>query len=182
MCNLTAFVITEDSDIDYVGGGKMEMIYQADNWYFEFLEQQVKELHMERSQGFITSVFRALMGSRCKTRRKQVMGITLMPVTIGSYTPVTSATTPTMKTLSEDMTQADVEARPLSPVPTNEEEVEGSSENNQLGDSYVADIQHRGINVPFHCTNVMMHEHFTNHFNECLNDKVYIHLKIFSVT
>ena len=38
ICKLTAFVIMEDSDIDYVGGGKMEMVYQADDWYFEFLD------------------------------------------------------------------------------------------------------------------------------------------------
>ena len=63
MCKLTAFVITEDSDIDYLGGGKMEMVYQANDWYFEFFNQQVMELHTERSQGFITSVFRALTGS-----------------------------------------------------------------------------------------------------------------------
>ena len=31
MCKLTAFVIMEDGDIDYVGGSKMEMVYQADN-------------------------------------------------------------------------------------------------------------------------------------------------------
>ena len=56
MCKLTAFVIMEVADIHYVGGGKMEMVYQADDWYFKFLDQQVKQLHMERSQGFITSV------------------------------------------------------------------------------------------------------------------------------
>ena len=60
MCKLTVFFIMEDSDIDYVGGGKMEMVYQANGYYFEFLDQQVKELCMERSQGSITSVFRAL--------------------------------------------------------------------------------------------------------------------------
>ena len=36
MCKLTAFVITEDGDIDYMGGGKMETAYHADNQYFEF--------------------------------------------------------------------------------------------------------------------------------------------------
>ena len=70
MCKLTAFVIMVDGDIDYMGGGKMEMVYHTDDQYFEFLNQQVKELHMERGQGFIKSVFRALTGSRCKTRRK----------------------------------------------------------------------------------------------------------------
>ena len=62
-----------------------------------------------------------------------------------------------MKTLLEDMTQAEVEARPPSPVPTNKEEVEESSDNNQLGESYMADVQHSGINVPFHCTDAWWH-------------------------
>ena len=66
MCKLIAFVITENGNIDYVGGGKMEMAYQADDWYFKFLNQQVKELHMERSQGFITRIIKALTDSRCK--------------------------------------------------------------------------------------------------------------------
>ena len=68
MCNLTPFVITEDGDINYMGVGKMEMVYQPDDEYFDFLDQQVKELHMEKCQGFITSM--ALTGSRHKTRRK----------------------------------------------------------------------------------------------------------------
>ena len=58
MCNLTPFVNMEYGDINYVGGSNMEMVYWADDKYFEFLNQQVKELHMERSQGFITSMFR----------------------------------------------------------------------------------------------------------------------------
>ena len=94
-CKPTPFVITEDGDIDYLGCGKMGMVYQADDRYSKFLDQQVKELHMERSQGFITSIFRALTGSRCKTRRKQVTGITPTPVTIGSHTPATPINAPT---------------------------------------------------------------------------------------
>ena len=70
MCKVTSFVIMEDGAINYMGDGKMEMIYWTDDKYFKFLNQWVKELHMERSQGFITSVFRALRGSRHKTRRK----------------------------------------------------------------------------------------------------------------
>ena len=41
MCKFTAFVITEDGDIDYVGGGKMETVYHANNQYLKFLNQQV---------------------------------------------------------------------------------------------------------------------------------------------
>ena len=97
MYKLTAFVTMEDGDIDYVGGGNMEMVYQADDWYSKFLNQQAKELHMERSQGFITSIFRVLIGSRYKTRRKQVMSILPTLVTIGSHTLATLIDTPTQQ-------------------------------------------------------------------------------------
>ena len=168
MCKLAAFVIMEDGDIDYIGGGKMEMVCQADDPYFKFLDQQVKKLHIERSQGFIRSIFLALTGSRCKTRRKQVRGIPPMPVTIGSHTPSTSVDAPANKTLSEDVTKAELVAKMPAPVSPNEEPVQSSSKNNQLGESYIADNQYNGKHIPFHCTNVDEHEHLTNHFNECL--------------
>ena len=97
MCKLTAFVITEYGDIGYVGGGKIEMVYHTNDWYFESLNQQVKKLHIERSQGIIKSVFRALTGSRHKTRMKQVTGILPMPVTSGMHTPATSTNAPVTK-------------------------------------------------------------------------------------
>ena len=104
MCKLTPFVIMKDGD-NYVGGGKMVMVYQAADEYFEFLDQQVKELNMEGSQGFITSMFRALTGSRHKTRRRQVTGIPPTPMTTRLHTPATWSKTPTSKTLVEDATQ-----------------------------------------------------------------------------
>ena len=52
---------------------------------------------MERSQGFITSIFRALTGSRCKTKRKQVTRIQPTPVTSETYTPATPIDAPTSK-------------------------------------------------------------------------------------
>ena len=102
MCKLIPFVITEDGDIVYVGSGEMETVYQADDKYFQFLNQQVKALHMERSQGFITSMFRALMGSGHKTRRKQVNQIPPTMVVIGSDTPTTPIDSLTSKMLVED--------------------------------------------------------------------------------
>ena len=173
MSKITAFVITEDSDIDYIAGGKMEIVYLADDWYFEFLNQQVKELHMERSQGFITCIFRALTSSRCKTRRRQVTGILPMPVTTGSHTPAPPIDAPTSKTLTEDVTQAESVARLPAPVSLNEEPVEESSTCNQLGESSVADIQQHGKHIPFHCTDVGECKQLTNHFNEWLRNKVY---------
>ena len=118
----------------------MEMVYQDDDSYSEFLNQQVKELHMEKSQGFIKSIFRSLAGSRCKTRRKQVTGIQPTPVTIGSHTPATPTDAPTSKTLVEDVTQAELVARQLTLATLEEEPKEEPSTSNNLGESYVADI------------------------------------------
>ena len=132
MCKLTPFVITDDGDIDYLGGGKMQMVYQADDRSFEFLNQQVKELHRERSQGFITSIFRALTGSRHKTRRKQVTGIPPTLVTIGSHTPATPIDAPTSKTLAEDITQTELVARQLTSATLEEEPMEETSPSNEL--------------------------------------------------
>ena len=71
---------------------------------------------MERSQRFITSIIRALTGSRCKNRRKQVTSIPPTLVTIGSHTPATSIDAPTSKTLAEDMIQTELVARPPAPA------------------------------------------------------------------
>ena len=139
MCKLTPFLITEDGDINYMGGGKMEMVNWADDEYFEFLNQQVKELHMEGSQAFITNVFRALTGSRCKTGRKQVIGIPPTLVTIGLHTLAALSDAPTSKTLVKDVTQNEFVAR--QPATLEEKPSEEPSPNNELGESYVAEVQ-----------------------------------------
>ena len=167
MCKLTPFVITEDGDSNYVGGGKMEMVYWADNEYYGFLNQQAKELHIERSQGFITSMFR---GSRHKTRRKQVTRIPPTLVTIGLHTPATLSHASTSKALPEDATQHEFVAR--QPATLKEEPLEEPSQNNKLGESYVAEVQQNSKHDPLLCTNVEEHEHLTNHFNEQLNAKI----------
>ena len=95
----------KDVDIDYMGGSKKEMVYWADDKYIKFLDQQLKELSMERSQGFITNVYRDLMGSRCKTRKKQVTGIPPTPVTKELYSPTTQNEPLSGKTVEEDATQ-----------------------------------------------------------------------------
>ena len=102
MCKLIPFVITKDGVIDYMEGSKMEIVYWADDEYSEFLDQQVMELYMERSQKFITSVYRALTGSRCKARSRQVAGIPQTPVTMESHTPATQNKPSLCKTLEED--------------------------------------------------------------------------------
>ena len=173
MCKLTSFVIMEDGDIDHIGGDKIEMVYQANDQYFEFLDQQVKELDMERSQGFITSIFRALTSSRCKTRRKQVTGIPPMSLTIGTHIPATPIDALTSKILAEDMTQAKLVARQLAPVALEEDPMEESSPSNELRESYVTDIQCSSKHIPLHCIDAEEHKHLTNNFNEQLNAKIF---------
>ena len=163
MCKLTLFVIMKDGDIDFMGGGKMEMVYQADDEYFDFLNQQVKELHMERSQGFITSVFQALTGSRCKTRRRQVTRIPPTPVTLSDSQP--------RKALAEDATQDEFVAKLLATL--EEDHSEKPNQNNDLGESYLAEIWQSGKHIPLICTNVEEHKLLINHFNENLNAKIF---------
>ena len=120
--------------------------------YFEFLKQQVKELHMERGQGFITSMFRALTSSRCKTRRKQVTGIPPTPVTIGSHTPAALSNVLTSKTLVDDVTQEEIEAG--QPSTLEEETMADLRSNNDLGESYVAEVQQSGKHISVICTDM----------------------------
>ena len=156
MCKLTPFFITKDGDINYVGGSKMEMVYQADDKYFEFLDQQVKEIHIERSQGFITHVYRALMGSRSKTRRKQVTGILPTPVTMESCSPTTKNKPSSVKTLEEDVTQDEFGDK----LHTSLEELpeEESIPNNDLGESYVEEVQQGSKYVLLNHTDAEEHE------------------------
>ena len=39
-CKMMPFIITKDWDIDNFEGGKMDAIYQADDQYFDFFEEQ----------------------------------------------------------------------------------------------------------------------------------------------
>ena len=94
-------------------------------------------------------------------------------MTIGSHTLANPIDAPTSKTLAENMTQAELVARLVAPVSLNEEPMEESSTSNQLGESYVADIQHNGKHVPFHCTDWDECKHLTNHFKGHLSDKIY---------
>ena len=52
MCQMIPFWITKEGDSDHFTGGKMESVYHADKRYFDFLEDQVKELKAEKNQMF----------------------------------------------------------------------------------------------------------------------------------
>ena len=80
---MTPFIITKDGDIYNFAGGKVDAIYQTDDQYFDFFEEQIKELQVGKSQSIIASVFQTIMGTRPKTRRRQVMGIPSTLVMVG---------------------------------------------------------------------------------------------------
>ena len=156
----------------------MENIYQVDERYFDFPEGQVRELKAEKNQGILASVFRALTGSRCRTRRRQVTGILLTLVTSES-TPVSNpeaetATTPLAPSKTEQNESAPewLVPVPIVEVPTL------PSDDNQLGGSYITEMQIMQVQNDSCHTSVSsldseVHKYLKNHFNECLNDKVY---------
>ena len=71
------------------------------------------------------------------------------------------------------MSQAELVASVPAPVSLIKELAEESSTDNQLGESYVVDVQHNSKHFPFHCTDTDEGKHLTNHFNECLSDNIY---------
>ena len=83
----------------------------------------------------MTSVFQALIGSRCKTRR-QVTGIPPIPVTMGTTTPVTATDAQAtlmppipVKTVPEPTMPASVTVIPVQPSMV-ESQLRGSYINN----------------------------------------------------
>ena len=46
-CKMTPFIINENGKVDKFKGGKMDAIYQADDQYFEFFEEQLRVTSQE---------------------------------------------------------------------------------------------------------------------------------------
>ena len=57
---MTLFIINKDGDIGNFAGGKVDTIYQADDKYFNFFEEQARELQAEKSQSINTRIFELL--------------------------------------------------------------------------------------------------------------------------
>ena len=122
VCKLIPFIITAEGDIDNFAGGKMEVIYQGDDQYFAFLEEQANEVNAEKNQSIITSVFQAFIDSRVKMRRRQVTGLPPMPVTVDTATSVTATDTqPTamlpllVNTIPEPLIPMPITEAPMQP-------------------------------------------------------------------
>ena len=116
------------------------------------------------------------MGSRHKTRRRQVISIPPLPVTIESATPATTADAQTSTTLS---VQVEIAPEPLRAVSIAEVSMQPPMVNSQLGWSYITNMQvhNDGSNVSICSLDLEAHINLRSHFNEWLNDKVYITFK-----
>ena len=68
---------------------------------------KTREFDAERNQSVLTSIFRTLTGTRCKTRRRQVTSILSMPITLGVTGPtVIPSVAATLGTPETIVTQA----------------------------------------------------------------------------
>ena len=171
-CNMTPFIITKDGNIDKFEGGKMDDIYQADDQYLIFFEEQVRELQAEKSHSIIARIFPALTGSRHKTRMIQVTGKPPTPVTIGTATPITAtdakATPVPVKVIPDLTLLAPLTVIPMQP-PMTESQLAGSYINNpQVNDS---------SNISVCSLDSDAQENLKSHFNDRLSDKYTIHLE-----
>ena len=166
-CWITLFIITAEGDIDHFTWSKMENIYQADERYFNSLEGEVRELKEEKNQSILVSAFRALTGSRCRTRRRHVTGIPPTLVTLES-TPVSHLKVgATMQPTPSKMEQDESVLEQLDPIPT-VEVVRQPSVDNQLGGSYITEmqVQNDSCQVSVCNLNSEAQEYLKNHFNE----------------
>ena len=141
-CKMTPFVIIEEGNINNFTCGKIETVYQIDDQFFEFYEGRVKELHVEISQSIITSVFHALMGSSCKTKRRQVTGIPSTLVMAGLTIPTTVVDA---QTTAVPLNQVETALEMLMPAPVTEVPVQMLMVDSQLGGLYITNAQvHKG--------------------------------------
>ena len=63
MCKSIPYMVTKEGDIDNFTRGRMENIYNADDRYSDFLEEQVKKFKAEKSQSFLGNMLRVLTGA-----------------------------------------------------------------------------------------------------------------------
>ena len=49
-CRMTPFIITEDGGIDNFTGGKVDIIYQADDQCFDFFKNRSKNYKLKKSE------------------------------------------------------------------------------------------------------------------------------------
>ena len=155
----------------------MGNIYHADHRYSNDLEEQVKELIAEKNQIFLANMFRALTGSRHRTRHRQEHGNLPMLITSG-LTPVTNleviTTTIPWVPCEEQIKPVQEQLVPVLLVEASTQ----PSVDNRLDSSYIIEaqvtqVENVSCNTSFSNSDVVMQEYIRNHFNEWLSDTVY---------
>ena len=82
MCQSNPYVITEDGDIDLLWETRWRTSIMQMTGISNFLGEDVMEPKAEKSQSFLGNMFRFLIGSRWRTRHRQLTGIPLTPITL----------------------------------------------------------------------------------------------------
>ena len=72
LCRKKPFIITKEIYMDEFLGGEMDMVYQANDDEFSYLEAQVKENKAEALEGLFRNIYKTVMGTHRKTCRKEV--------------------------------------------------------------------------------------------------------------
>ena len=176
-CRMTSFIITENGNINKFAGGKVDTIYQVNDQYFDLFEEQVKELQAERSQSIITSAFHALTGTRHKTKRRHVTGITPIPLMVGMTSPAIGTGAPAVA-----MPPAPVETK-LQPPAVSEttSPIQSPTTESQLGASHInsqsQQVVNDNSNISVCSLDSEAQQNLKSLFNERLNDKVYTTFK-----
>ena len=75
------FIITKELHMDEFLGGEMDVVYQANDDEFSYLEAQVKENKAETLGGLFSNIYKTVMGTHRKTYRKKITGDPNTPVT-----------------------------------------------------------------------------------------------------
>ena len=75
ICKKKSFIITEELYINKFLSGEIDVVYQAKDVQFSYLQTQVHELKAEKQGGLFTNIYRTVMGNHRKTHRKKITGI-----------------------------------------------------------------------------------------------------------
>ena len=75
------FIVTEELYINEFLGGEIDVVYQAKDEEFSYLETQIQEQKAEKQGGFFSNFYRTVMGNHRKTHKKKITSIPDTPVT-----------------------------------------------------------------------------------------------------
>ena len=74
ICKKKPFIVTEELYTDEFLCGEIDVMHQAKDEEFSYLETQVQEQKAEKQGGLFTNFYRTVMGNCRKTCRKKITG------------------------------------------------------------------------------------------------------------